>query len=146
LTEGAKKGQRARVHYTGKLSDGSVFDSSAGRDPLEFIVGGRQVIDGFDDAVLGMKPGDRKTVHIPAEKAYGPVNQELLIRKKKSEFPPAIKPEIGMRLQLRHPSGSMLGVSVVEIRDFDDLITLDGNHPLAGKDLVFEIELVEIKG
>jgi len=140
----ARKGRKVKVHYKGMFEDGTLFDSSEGREPLEFVLGGGQMIEGFDEAVPGMKPGEKKTVRIPSEKAYGPRHEELVLLKKKNEFPPAIKPEIGLRLQVRHPSGGTLGVTVTGIKD--ETVTLDGNHPLAGRDLVFEIELVEVEG
>lgn len=138
----AENGNRVKIHYKGKFADGKVFDSSEGREPLEFSIGGGQVIPGFEEAVTGMETGEKKTVKIPPEKAYGRHMEELVIKMKKSQFPPNIKPEIGISLHLRHPSGGTLGVVITGIED--DIVILDGNHPLAGKELTFDIELVEI--
>ncbi len=137
----AKRGDNVKVHYTGSLDDGSVFDSSEGKEPLSFAVGGGQVIAGFDEAVIGMEVGDSKTVHIPAEKAYGQRNDELVIHAPIEQVPPDLKPEIGMRLELGGMGGEILRVEVVDITDSH--VVLDANPPLAGKDLIFKIELVE---
>lgn len=138
----AKSGDTVRIHYTGTLDDGSVFDSSRERDPLEFTLGTGQVIAGFDDAVTGMTVGDRETTTIPSEKAYGahnPDNQQPFPRDK---FPPGMTIEVGARLQLQTPEGAPMMVTIAEVTE--DHVILDGNHPLAGKDLTFDIELVEI--
>lgn len=137
-----KKGDTVNVHYHGKLTDGSTFDSSAGREPLQFTAGSGHVIKGFDDAVLEMAPGDKKTVNIHVSEAYGERNEDMIMEFPISEFPADMKPEIGMELQMGDNSGNVFPVVIVEING--DMVTLDGNHPLAGQDLVFEIELVSI--
>lgn len=138
----AKTGDQVKVHYTGKLDDGTVFDSSAGRDPLEFTVGGGQMIKGFDAGVNGMSVGESKTVTILADEAYGPVREEMVIVVGREECPPDMDPAPGDKLQMRHESGQVVVVVVTEVTETH--ITLDGNHELAGKDLTFEIELVEV--
>ncbi len=139
---GAKKGDKVKIHYTGKLEDGTVFDSSAGREPLGFTIGSGQVIPGFEEAVLGMQPGDSKNVLIPVDKAYGPRNEELVMPFPRSQVPPELNPEVGQKLQLGGPDGQPIMVSVASITD--EQIFLDANPPLAGKDLFFDIELVSI--
>ncbi|MDO3378931.1 FKBP-type peptidyl-prolyl cis-trans isomerase [Geoalkalibacter halelectricus] len=136
-----KSGDTAKVHYTGTLDDGTVFDSSREREPLEFQVGAGQLIEGFDQAVVGMTIGDTKTVKIPAEKAYGPHREEMVIEVDKQQFPAGINPEVGQQLQTQDNQGNPLIVTVTGIDG--EKVTLDANHPLAGKDLNFEIELVE---
>ncbi|HET8653920.1 MAG TPA: peptidylprolyl isomerase [Longimicrobiaceae bacterium] len=138
----AKAGDTVRVHYTGTLDDGTVFDSSRGRDPLEFTLGRGQVIAGFDDAIEGMGPGESKTVHIPAEQAYGPRREEMTITVGRSEFPPQITPEVGMRLQMQQPGGPPMPVTITDVSD--ESVSLDANHPLAGQALNFDLELVGI--
>jgi len=138
----AKEGNTVKIHYTGKLEDGTVFDSSEGRDPLTFTIGGGQVIPGFEEAVLGMIMDEKKNVTIPADKAYGPRNEELMIDVQRSQVPADIQPEIGQRLQMQGPNEQMVVVEVVEISE--ESVTLDANPPLAGKDLIFDIELVGI--
>jgi len=138
----AKKGDKVKVHYTGKLEDGSVFDSSGGESPLEFTLGQGQVIPGFDQGVLGMEPGESKVLNIPVDRAYGPYNPDGVFEIERSELPPDIPLEVGMRLQGNQPGGRVAEITVVE---FDDSkVKMDGNHPLAGKALTFEIQLVEI--
>ena len=138
----AKLNDKVSVHYTGKLDDGTVFDSSVQREPLEFTVGEGQVIPGFENAVVGMETGDSKTVRIPADEAYGQRRDDMLIEVERDQFPPHIEPEVGQQLQVRQANGQPVVVSVAEVSD--DNVTLDANHPLAGKDLTFEIELVHI--
>jgi peptidylprolyl isomerase len=138
----AKSGDTVRIHYTGKLSDGTEFDSSSGREPLEFSLGAGQVIPGFDNAVDGMSVGESKTVTIPPEQAYGQKHEQLVQDVPKSALPDDIKPEVGMRLQSQTPDGQTLHLVVTEVEA--EKITVDGNHPLAGEDLTFDIELVEI--
>jgi peptidylprolyl isomerase len=140
MTE-AKRGDNVKVHYTGKLSDGTVFDSSEGKEPLSFAVGSGQVIQGFDDAVRGMKVGESKTVHIPVDKAYGERNPEMMLQAPIDQVPPDLHPEVGMRLEVGGMNGEILRVVVTEITDTH--ITLDANPPLAGEPLIFEIELLE---
>ncbi|RME11500.1 MAG: peptidylprolyl isomerase [Ardenticatenia bacterium] len=137
-----QKGDTVRVHYTGKLDDGTVFDSSEGREPLEFTVGAEQVIPGFEQAVEGMEEGETRSVTIPANEAYGEHREDLVVVIPRNQLPPDIEPEIGMQLQVREPTGQSF---VVTVTAFDDeTVTLDANHPLAGKDLTFDIEVVEI--
>jgi len=138
----AKDGDKVKVHYTGKLEDGSVFDSSKDRDPLEFVLGSGSVIPGFDNGIKGMEVGGTKTITIPEKEAYGERRTELVTVVQKSDFPPHVTPEIGKKLQIGQPDGRVLNVAITEI-DGED-VTLDANHPLAGKTLIFEIELVEI--
>jgi peptidylprolyl isomerase len=137
-----KSGDQVKVHYTGKLTNGEQFDSSVGREPLEFTVGAGQMIKGFDDAMPGMKVGDKKTVNIPAADAYGEKNDEAIIEFPKENVPADMKLEPGMQLTLSNSQGQPVPVIVVEVKD--DVIILDANHFLAGKELVFDIELVEI--
>ena len=139
-----KNGDTVKVHYHGKLTDGTTFDSSEGRQPLEFEVGSGRVIKGFDEGVKGMSTGDKKTVSIPADDAYGSKQEEMIIPFERKNFPPDIAPEIGMTLNMHSEDGNELPVVITEISD--DTITLDANHPLAGQDLIFDIEVVDIKG
>lgn len=141
MTE-AKSGDTVRIHYTGTLDDGTQFDSSAGRDPLEFALGGGQVIPGFDSAVDGMAVGESKTVTIPAEEAYGQRHEQLVQQVSRSALPDDIEPAVGMQLQSQSPEGQVMMLVVTEVED--ESITVDANHPLAGQALTFDIELVEI--
>lgn len=138
----AKQGDTVKVHYTGKLEDGSEFDSSKGRDPLEFTLGQRMVIAGFENGVIGMALGEAKTVQIPCAEAYGPVRSEMIQEVPRDQIPQSIPLSVGGRLQAAGPDGQPFTLTVKSI--VDDVVTLDANHPLAGKDLIFEIELVEI--
>ncbi len=138
----AKDGDMVRVHYTGTLNDGTVFDSSRERKPLEFTLGCGQVIPGFDKGIVGMEINQTKSINIPAVEAYGERNDQLIINISRDELPPEIQPEIGMQLEMMHPSGQKIIVSISNFTD--EYISLDGNHPLAGNDLNFDIELVEI--
>jgi peptidylprolyl isomerase len=140
----AKSGDTVKVHYSGRLTDGTQFDSSAGREPLEFQVGNGDVIKGFDEGVTGMSVGDKKTVHIPADEAYGQKDDERIIKFPRSNFPPDLKPEVGMQLNMTNGGGQVIPVTVLDV-DADN-VTLDANHPLAGQDLIFDIELVSIAG
>ncbi|MDP3478668.1 MAG: peptidylprolyl isomerase [Desulfoprunum sp.] len=143
MTTEVKKGDTVLVHYTGKLSDGTVFDTSEGRDPLEFAVGSGQVIAGFDEAMIGMTVGQSKVVDIPVDKAYGERNEEMVINAPLDQVPPGLDLELGMRLEMGGVNGELIRVVVTEITDSN--IILDANPPLAGKDLIFAIELVEIR-
>lgn len=136
----AAEGDTVHIHYTGRLDDGTVFDSSEGREPLEFVLGSGQVIPGFDDAVTGMEVGDSKTVTIPADRAYGAKKEELILDFPRTELPEGIDPEVGHHLQMSTPDGQAFQVEVVGTSP--EGIVLDANHPLAGKDLTFHIELV----
>lgn len=134
-------GDTVRVHYTGTLDDGTQFDSSDGREPLEFVLGEGQVISGFEKGIEGMAVGDKKNIHIPAAEAYGQHHAELVQEVPRSQIPEEIELEVGLQLQAQGPNGAFLLV-VSELTD--ETATLDGNHPLAGKDLNFELELMEI--
>ena len=139
-----KSGDKVKVHYHGKLTTGETFDSSAGREPLEFEVGSGSVIKGFDDGVTGMNVGEKKTINIPFTEAYGPRNPEMVIPMPKDRFPTDMEIELGMPLMMSDQQGQEFQVSIVEIRENE--VMLDANHPLAGQDLVFDLELVEIIG
>ncbi|NNE89459.1 MAG: peptidylprolyl isomerase [Silicimonas sp.] len=138
----AKSGDTVRIHYTGTLDDGSTFDSSAGRDPLEFRLGSGQVVPGFDKAVDGMNVGEEKTVAIPPEDAYGEHHEGNVQAFPRDKFPDDIPLEIGTQLQMSMPDGQPIMVSIAEVNE--EQVKLDANHPLAGKELTFKIELVEI--
>jgi len=138
----AKKGDTVKVHYTGKLDDGTVFDSSVERDPLEFRIGEGQVLPGFEQAIEGMNPGQSRSVNIPADQAYGPYREEMVLEIEKDRFPPDLDPQVGQQLRVRQPDNNTVPVRVTEVSEAT--VTLDANHPLAGKDLTFEIELIEI--
>lgn len=138
----AKNGDTVKVHYTGKLNDGSVFDSSQDREPLEFTLGEGQLIPGFEKAVEGMEVGDNTTVEIPSDEAYGERRDDLELEVAKNELPGDIDPEVGMQLQMKQQeSGQAIPVQITAVED--EKVKLDANHPLAGKDLTFDIELVE---
>ena len=139
---GTKAGDTVKVHYTGKLEDGTVFDSSRQREPLEFTLDGSSVIPGFEQAIIGMNPGESKTVSIPATEAYGPHHQEMLLKVKPDQLGPDTKPQVGQQLKVHRGDDESFVVKVTEISE--ESVTLDANHPLAGMDLVFELELVEI--
>lgn len=138
----AKKGDKVKVHYKGSLTNGQEFDSSLGREPLEFEIGGGMMIKGFDNAVDGMEVGEKVKVNIEADDAYGQRNEELIYEVPQAQIPESLNPKVGQTLSMQHPDGHSLPVVVVEVTD--DHVAIDANHQLAGKDLVFEIELVEI--
>ena len=138
----AKNGDTVKVHYTGKLDNGTVFDSSADREPLEFTIGEGQLIADFEQAVIDMNPGESKTIKIPCDNAYGPHREEMLMVVDRSQFPGDLEPKIDQKLQVRHPDGEESVVTVVDVNEAN--VTLDANHPLAGKDLTFEIQLTQI--
>lgn len=140
----AKKGDKVKVHYKGTLTSGEQFDSSAGREPLEFIVGAGQMIKGFDAAIPGMAIGEKKSVKIPPQEAYGERSEEAIIEFPKANIPADLNLKTGMQLSLKDKSGRPVPVKVSEIKD--EVVVLDANHSLAGETLVFEIELVEIVG
>jgi peptidylprolyl isomerase len=138
----AQLGDKVKVHYTGKLDDGSVFDSSAGGTPLEFTLGQGQVIPGFDQGVVGMEPGESRTLNIPVDQAYGPQHADRMFEINRADLPPDMPLEVGMRLQGNQSGGRPIEVSVVE---FDDAtVKMDSNNTLAGKDLTFDIKMLEI--
>ncbi|APY00950.1 FKBP-type peptidyl-prolyl cis-trans isomerase 2 [Lacinutrix venerupis] len=138
-----KANDTVKVHYTGKLKDGQVFDSSEGREPLEFTLGKGMLIPGFENAVIEMKVNDKKTVNIPVNEAYGEVNPDLFHNVEKAMLPAEVKPEVGLGLVSKDPQGNEHQFRIAEVNE--DHIIVDGNHPLAGKELVFDLELVEIK-
>ncbi|RFN60344.1 FKBP-type peptidyl-prolyl cis-trans isomerase [Marixanthomonas ophiurae] len=138
-----KEKDTVRVHYTGKLEDGQVFDSSLEREPLEITLGQGMLIPGFEKGLVDMKVNEKKTVNVPKEEAYGDVQKELFQEVSKENLPEEIKPEVGMGLMAKNPDGSERQLRVAEVKD--DSIVVDANHPLAGKDLTFDLEVVEIK-
>lgn len=138
-----KENDTVKVHYTGKLKDGQVFDTSEGKDPIEFTLGKGQLIPGFEKGLLNMKVNEKKTVTIPKEEAYGEPREDLIQEVEKNQLPDEIQPEVGMGLVSRTPDGREMNLVVAEVKD--ETIVVDGNHPLAGKDLVFDLEVVEIK-
>jgi FKBP-type peptidyl-prolyl cis-trans isomerase 2 len=140
----AKKGDTVKVHYHGKLTDGTTFDSSAGRDPLEFEVGAGMMIKGFDDGIVDMIVGEKKTISISPEDAYGLSDPDNIIEFPISNFPEDMKPAVGMQLNMRDNTGNTFPVVISEVKE--EIVLLDANHPLAGKELIFDIELVDIKG
>ena len=139
-----KSGDTVKVHYHGKLTDGTTFDSSEGREPLEFEVGSGSVIAGFDSGVTGMTVGEKKTINIPVEEAYGQKQEDLFMEFPRDRFPEDVTPEVGMQLNMSNGSGQNFPVIIREVKE--DAVILDANHPLAGEDLTFDLELVEIKG
>jgi peptidylprolyl isomerase len=138
----AKHGDTVKVHYTGKLEDGTVFDTSTEREPLEFTIGEGNIIPGFEKAVVGMDPGQSKTEVIPTEQAYGPYQEEMVVTIDRKQMPAEIAPEIGQQLHIQQPNGQVLPVIITDVSDAT--VTLDANHPLAGENLTFDIQLVEI--
>lgn len=138
----AKVGDTVKVHYTGKLNDGTVFDSSLEREPLQFSIGAGQVIPGFEQAIIGMSPGESKTQEIQSSEAYGPHRPEMVASVDCQQIPDDLPIALGQQLQLQHSSGQVIPVVVTAVED--STVTLDGNHPLAGEDLVFNIQLVEL--
>jgi peptidylprolyl isomerase len=138
----AKEGSTVRVNYTGTLEDGTVFDTSEGREPLEFTIGQGDVITGFEEAIKGMRVGDRKMVIIPSDQAYGPHLDELVFEIERSQLPAELDPEVGQQLHMQHETAGSLVVIVIAVSQ--TTITIDANHPLVEKDLTFEIDLLEI--
>jgi len=139
----AKIGDTVRVHYMGKLDDGTVFDTTMTHEPVEFTIGTRQVIPGFEQAVIGLEPGESVTVRVPALKAFGAYRPEMVQSVHPSQLPNGLEPEVGQQLQIPRSDGGPFLVRVTEVSDAS--ITLDANHPLAGQDLTFNVRLVEIK-
>ncbi len=138
----AKEGDTVRVQYTGKLKDGTIFDTSDEREPLEFTIGKGEIIPGFERAVVGMKPGETKTATIPPEEAYGPHRDDMLFTIDRDQFPEDIQPRPGQQLQIQQPGGQ---AAIVTVSDVSELtVTLDVNHPLAGQPLTFDIKLLDI--
>jgi len=138
-----KDGDKVKVNYTGTFEDGTEFDSSEGREPLEVTVGSGQVIPGFEMGLLGMAVGDKKTITITPEEGYGQIREDLIADVPKSQFPPELNLTVGQQLQSQQPDGRVMNVTVKDIKD--TMVTIDANHPLAGKTLLFDVELVEIE-
>ncbi len=138
----AKKGDTVRVHYTGKLEDGTVFDTSRARHPLQFTLGNGQVIVGFESAITGMNVGESKTAVIPVDQAYGPRRDDMIVTIKRDQLPPDLPAKVGQRLEITQTNDQVMLVTVTDVTESS--ITLDSNHPLAGKALTFDIELIEI--
>jgi FKBP-type peptidyl-prolyl cis-trans isomerase 2 len=138
----AKQGDSVKIHYTGRLTNGEQFDSSAGREPLAFTLGSGMVIKGFDTGVSGMTVGEKKTINIPVDEAYGAVNEQMIFEFPKSNMPADMQVEAGMQLMMNNGEGQQLPVMVKEVKE--EVIIIDANHPLAGQELVFDLELVSI--
>ena len=138
----AQAGDTVQVHYTGRLDDGTVFDSSVGGEPIEFVLGAHHVIPGFEEGVTGMEVGETKTILIPSDQAYGPHMDEMVLTIPREQVPPHITLGLGEMLELSQPSGEALTVRITELTEA--IVTLDGNHPLAGEDLTFDLQLASI--
>lgn len=138
----AKVGDTVRVHYTGRLEDGTTFDSSLNRDPIEFTLGLGQLIPGFEQAIIGMEPGESKTTTIPADQAFGPRREDMMLEIDREHVPPGMDLQVGQQLEISQADGQVLLVTVAEVTE--SKVTLDANHPLAGQDLTFDIQLLEI--
>lgn len=137
-----KSGDTIKVHYVGILKNGTVFDTSRKKEPFQFTLGENQVITGFEEGVIGMRQGEIKTITIPCDKAYGAKRQDMIVTLPKGDFPSNVPLKVGQRLQIQPGNGQRLNVLVAEVTDTD--VTIDGNHPLADKDLTFEIEIIKI--
>jgi len=137
-----ENGQKVKIHYAGTLDDGTLFDSSVGRDPLEFEVGAGMVIPGFETGVVDMAVGEKKAIHIPSEEAYGDRRDDMVMEFERSQLPEGVEPEVGMGLEMQSPEGQTIPVQITEVGE--TAITIDANHPLAGQNLNFELELVEV--
>ena len=138
----AKAGDTVKVHFTGKLDDGTVFGSSIDNEPLEFTIGEDEIIQGFEQAVVGMSPGESKTATVLADQAYGPHNEEMVLVVDRNQIPEHLKPKVGQQLEVRQADDQTIVVTVTDVSE--ESVTLDANHPLAGEDLFFDIQLVEI--
>lgn len=138
----AKKGDIVKVHYTGKFEDGTVFHSTTEKDPLKFTIGGNQVLPGFEQAVVGMNPGESKTAKLKADEGFGPRRNDMIVQVERERFPKHTEPKVGQQYQVPQADGQNSLVTIIDVSEKH--VTLDGNHPLAGKDLVFDIQLVEI--
>lgn len=138
----AKEGDKVKVHYKGSFNDGEVFDSSEGKAPMEFTIGEKMVIAGFENAIIGMAVGEKKKVSIPSKEAYGEYKDELVATANRSDLPEDMEPELNMVLQANSDQGGAMNVRITEIQD--DTLTLDANHPMAGKDLNFELTLESV--
>ncbi len=137
-----KKGDTVKIHYTARLKDGEVFESSKGHVPFQFTVGEGSVIPGLEKAIIGMKVGETKTIEVPPEEGFGPRREDLIFKVERNTIPSDINPFIGQNLQMRHPDGGIVNLVVTDMDD--ETITLDANHPLAGNTIIFDVELVEI--
>ena len=137
-----ENGQKVKIHYTGTLDDGNQFDSSEGRNPLEFEMGAGMVIPGFETGVKDMAVGEKKSIHIPALEAYGEKRDEMVMEFERAQLPEEMEPEIGMGLQMQGPEGQPIPVQITAVAE--ETVTIDANHPLAGQNLNFELELVEV--
>lgn len=138
-----QQGNTVKVHYTGRLEDGTVFDTSQDRDPLSFTVGEGMVIPGFEQAVAGMEPGDTKTTEITPEEGYGPRREDMVVQVPQQQISQDVQPSVGQQLQLRLQNGQTVPVVVTNVEN--GTVTIDANHPLAGRTLIFDIELVDIE-
>lgn len=138
----AKEGDTVKVHYTGKLANGEVFDSSEGRQPLEFTIGNGSLIPGFEKGVVGMDVGDTKTIKISPEEGYGERRDELVVEVNKNDFPDTVTPALGQRLQIRQQGSDPIVVTITELKE--ETVTLDANHPLAGYTLFFDVEMLAV--
>jgi len=138
----AKQGDTVQIHYMGKLQDGTVFDTSRERHPLQFTIGNGQVIAGFEQAVIGMAIGESKTAKIPMEQAYGPRRDDMVVTMERSQLPPDMNPKVGQRLELTQTNDQTMLVTVTNVTE--TALTLDANHPLAGKELTFDLQLIAI--
>lgn len=139
----AKVGDTVSVHYTGKLADGTIFDSSVDREPLGFQLGRGKVIPGFENAIIGLNQGDKTSVTIPSDEAYGAYNKDLVLEVDRGQIPANVDLKIGLVLESVQDDGRRIPMTIIKLTD--SLVTMDANHPLAGKELLFEIELVQIK-
>ncbi|MBT1248606.1 MULTISPECIES: peptidylprolyl isomerase [unclassified Thermosipho (in: thermotogales)] len=137
---GIKKGDKVLVHYVGRFEDGEIFDSSEGKEPLQFVVGERQVIPGFEEQIIGMEVGEKKTINVPYDKAYGEYREDLVFPVEKEKLPEDV--QVGQFFEVHQPDGGTFVVRVSEVNE--DKIMLDANHPLAGKNLIFDVEIVSI--
>lgn len=138
----AKEGDEVQVHYTGKLEDGTVFDTSQDGEPLSFTIGENRVIPGFESAVVGMEPGDSKTTEIEPDQAYGEHRDDMVMELDRDQIPEDVEPDVGQQLQLRLENGQTVPVLITALGE--ETVTIDANHPLAGRTLIFEIELVDV--
>ena len=138
-----KENNTVKVHYTGKLADGQVFDTSEGKEPIEFVLGQGRLIPGFEKGLIDMKLNEKKTINIAKEEAYGEVNDQLIQEVDKANLPQDMEPKVGMGLVSKSPEGQEMNLMIIEVKE--ESVVIDGNHPLAGRDLVFDLEVVEIK-
>ncbi len=138
----AKEGDTVKIHYTGRLSDGTVFDSSVGQEPLKFKIGSKQVFPAIENSIIGMEINETKTIIVPASDAYGPYRDDMVVDVPRANFPSDIEPEVGLQLELVQSNNEPIIVTILKVSE--DTVTLDANHPLAGKDLTFDVQLVEI--